>query len=175
MRGLKLNAAEGFPFPFPENAYELMWNHKLKNKTIGGVRYNNQFVPTADGAYQVTVGTFGIGNRPGRFDVTIEIPSPDEPTRREFFRRKLPGIAATAIDAVARSLAYCSFAHLHEVLRLSGLYAIHAGRAERNDEDLSRAARDVAASHESAVDGFRPKLEVPFGLQHLQALREKEQ
>ncbi len=44
-------AAEGFPFPFPENAYELMWNHKLKPKGTGGVRYNNQVAPTRDGKY----------------------------------------------------------------------------------------------------------------------------
>ena len=50
-----LNAAEGFPFPFPENAYELMWNHKLKYKGIGGVRYNNQIAPTADGKFTTTV------------------------------------------------------------------------------------------------------------------------
>lgn len=50
-----INAAEGFPFPFPENAYELMWNHKLKYKGIGGVRYNNQIAPTAGGSYSVTV------------------------------------------------------------------------------------------------------------------------
>ena len=50
-----LNAAEGFPFPFPENAYELMWNHKLKYKGTGGVRYNNQVAPTTDGDYTVTV------------------------------------------------------------------------------------------------------------------------
>jgi hypothetical protein len=48
-------AAEGFPFPFPENAYELMWNHKLKYKGIGGVRYNNQIAPTPDGKFSVTV------------------------------------------------------------------------------------------------------------------------
>jgi len=50
-----VNAAEGFPFPFPENAHELMWNHKLKYKGIGGVRYNNQLAPTADGKFSVTV------------------------------------------------------------------------------------------------------------------------
>ena len=50
-----IDAAEGFPFPFPENAYELMWNHKLKFKDIGGVRYNNQVAPTTDGNYNVTV------------------------------------------------------------------------------------------------------------------------
>jgi hypothetical protein len=50
-----LGAAEGFPFPFPENAYELMWNHKLKYKGIGGIRYNTQIAPTADGNFSVTV------------------------------------------------------------------------------------------------------------------------
>lgn len=49
------NASTGFPFPFPENAYELMWNHKLKYKGIGGVRYNNQIAPTSGGDYSVTV------------------------------------------------------------------------------------------------------------------------
>ncbi len=50
-----LGAAEGFPFPFPENAYELMWNHKLKYKGTGGVRYNTQIAPTASGKFSVTV------------------------------------------------------------------------------------------------------------------------
>jgi hypothetical protein len=45
--------AEGFPFPFPENAYELMLNHKMKYKGSGGVRYNNQVAPTASGRYTV--------------------------------------------------------------------------------------------------------------------------
>ncbi len=46
-----LDVAEGFPFPFPESPYELMWNHKLKYKGTGGFRYNNQVAPTADGNY----------------------------------------------------------------------------------------------------------------------------
>src|SRR5210317_2153424 len=50
-----LDAAEGFPFPFPENAYELMWNHKLKYKGVGGTRYNTQIAPTANGSFSVTV------------------------------------------------------------------------------------------------------------------------
>jgi hypothetical protein len=50
-----VDAAEGFPFPFPENAYELMWNHKLKYKGVGGVRYNNQIAPTASGKFTQTV------------------------------------------------------------------------------------------------------------------------
>ncbi|GAB4186187.1 MAG: DUF1329 domain-containing protein [Wenzhouxiangellaceae bacterium] len=48
-----VDASYGFPFPFPENAYELMWNHKLKYKGIGGVRYNNQVAPTSGGDYSV--------------------------------------------------------------------------------------------------------------------------
>ena len=63
-----LDAAEGFPFPFPENAYELIWNHKLKYKGIGGVRYNNQIAPTAGGAFSVTVireELLGLYYKPG--------------------------------------------------------------------------------------------------------------
>ena len=47
------NVSEGFPFPLPQNAYELMWNHKLKYKGTGGVRYNNQVAPTANGSFQL--------------------------------------------------------------------------------------------------------------------------
>ncbi|NCO20224.1 MAG: DUF1329 domain-containing protein, partial [Gammaproteobacteria bacterium] len=47
------DASEGFPFPLAQNAYHLMWNHKLKYKGIGGTRYNNQVAPTSSGAYQL--------------------------------------------------------------------------------------------------------------------------
>jgi hypothetical protein len=47
------DVAEGFPFPIPQNAYELMWNHKLKYKGTGGTRYNNQVAPTARGSFQL--------------------------------------------------------------------------------------------------------------------------
>lgn len=47
------DVAEGFPFPLPQNAYELIWNHKLKYKGIGLTRYNNQVVPTSGGSYQL--------------------------------------------------------------------------------------------------------------------------
>ncbi len=46
-------AAEGFPFPIPQNAYEVMWNHKLKYKGVALLRWNNQVAPTATGAYNV--------------------------------------------------------------------------------------------------------------------------
>ncbi len=47
------DVAEGFPFPIPQNAYELIWNHKLKYKGIGGTRYNNQVAPTTRGSFQL--------------------------------------------------------------------------------------------------------------------------
>ena len=47
------NCAEGFPFPIPNNAYEVIWNHKMKYKGISGVRFANQAAPSASGAYQM--------------------------------------------------------------------------------------------------------------------------
>ena len=47
------DVAEGFPFPIPQNAFELVWNHKLKYKGTGGTRFWNQVVPTARGAHQL--------------------------------------------------------------------------------------------------------------------------
>ncbi len=47
------DVAEGFPFPLPQNAYELVWNHKMKYKGTGGIRFWNQAVPTARGSYQL--------------------------------------------------------------------------------------------------------------------------
>ncbi len=44
-------ASLGFPFPVPQNGYELVWNHKLKYKSTGGMRWANQVAPTASGAY----------------------------------------------------------------------------------------------------------------------------
>lgn len=45
------NASYGFPFPIPQNGYEPIWNHKLKFKSTGGMRWANQVAPTATGAY----------------------------------------------------------------------------------------------------------------------------
>ncbi len=44
-------ASLGFPFPIPQNGYDLIWNHKLKYKSTGGMRWANQVAPTATGAY----------------------------------------------------------------------------------------------------------------------------
>ncbi|WP_225444406.1 DUF1329 domain-containing protein [Pseudomarimonas arenosa] len=46
-------AAEGMPFPIPQNAYEVMWNHKLKYKGVGIARWNNQAALTASGDFNM--------------------------------------------------------------------------------------------------------------------------
>lgn len=45
------NVAEGFPFPIPQDGYEVIWNHKLKYKGVSVRRWANQAAPTATGAY----------------------------------------------------------------------------------------------------------------------------
>jgi hypothetical protein len=47
------NCAEGLPFPIPQNAYEVIWNHKLKYKGVAVQRWANQAAPTATGAYSL--------------------------------------------------------------------------------------------------------------------------
>jgi hypothetical protein len=47
------DCAEGLPFPIPKDAYEVIWNHKLKYKGIAVQRWANQVAPTASGSYSV--------------------------------------------------------------------------------------------------------------------------
>jgi hypothetical protein len=114
-----------------------------------------------------------VNNRPGRFDVVIELPPPDLATRLEFLRGKLPAMDAAVIEKVAAQTDRLSFAHLQEILRLSGLTAIHAGRDERSAEDLLSATEAVVATNEDAVRGFPVKPEVPFGLLPLHESRRR--
>jgi hypothetical protein len=46
-----VDAAEGFPFPIPADAYEVIWNHKLKFKGVAARRHANQVTPTAGGEF----------------------------------------------------------------------------------------------------------------------------
>jgi hypothetical protein len=58
-----LNVAEGLPFPFPENARELMWNHRLRYKGTGSKRHISLVAPTASGAFNevtMTIETLGL-------------------------------------------------------------------------------------------------------------------
>jgi hypothetical protein len=107
-----------------------------------------------------------INNRPGRFDVVIEIDRPDRSMRLEMLRRKLPEVDRATLEAVADATDGLSFAHVLEILRLSGFAAIADGRTTRTEADLLGACETVKRCNEDARRGFPPKLDVPFGLQH---------
>jgi hypothetical protein len=108
-----------------------------------------------------------VNNRPGRFDACIELSPPDAALRGQFFRSKLPTLAEEFVATVIANSEGLSFAHLQELLRLSGLRAINAGRRERTADDVLTSLADVKESHEAAMKGFLPKLEMPFGLGYL--------
>jgi hypothetical protein len=105
-----------------------------------------------------------INNRPGRFDVVIELPCPDPALRQQFFQTHLAGAARETIEQLTRQSANLSFAHLHEIIRLAGLLAIHDQSPTRTDDHLISAARLVAESHQAARNGFPLAPEAPFGL-----------
>ena len=109
-----------------------------------------------------------VNNRPGRFDTSIELLPPEAALRERFLKSRLPELSdALAAELVAGSDGL-SFAHLQELLRLSGLRAIHGGRSARSAEDLTSSLADVKASHDMATKGFSAmKLDMPFGLSHL--------
>jgi hypothetical protein len=105
-----------------------------------------------------------INNRPGRFDVVIEVKSPGRELRAEFLRKKLNGLCEETIAKATAGTEELSFAHLQEVLRLSGLFALEGERAARSEEDVMRAVKVVREGFEDGVRGFERKPEAPFGL-----------
>ncbi len=107
-----------------------------------------------------------VNNRPGRFDVTIELPNPNTGLRRQFLDRNLPDLPDETRGKAADKADGLSFAHLREVLRLSGLLAIEAGRDNRDAADVLKAVDLVRDGHDRAARGFPKPPELPFGLQH---------
>jgi hypothetical protein len=68
------NCAEGFPFPVPQGAKELVWNHKLKYKGLSVLSYSNQVAPTAGGAYtlvKLQEQVLGLYYKPGNTTESI--------------------------------------------------------------------------------------------------------
>jgi SpoVK/Ycf46/Vps4 family AAA+-type ATPase len=116
-----------------------------------------------------------VNNRPGRFDVVMEVASPDEALRLRFLTQRLPDASAESLREAARATSGLAFAHLHEVLRLSGFLALAAGRSARTDDDVVAAARQVRQAHDDARRGFPTPLEMPFGLAHIRAARRDQQ
>jgi hypothetical protein len=113
-----------------------------------------------------------INNRPGRFDVVIEIPCPDDATRLAFLAARLADVAEPTRAKLAALTDGFSFAHLHELLRVSGLRAIHDGRDRRTDADLLAAVETLRSTIEDAARGFPGKPELPFGLHHIRTVRQ---
>lgn len=48
-----LDAAEGIPFPIPQNGSEIIWNHKMKYKGISAARWTNLAPVTAGGQFNM--------------------------------------------------------------------------------------------------------------------------
>ena len=68
------NCAEGLPFPIPQAAQEVIWNHKLKYKGVAIQRWNNQVAPTTSGAYSVVrlrEELMGLYYKPGNTSASI--------------------------------------------------------------------------------------------------------
>jgi hypothetical protein len=117
-----------------------------------------------------------LNNRPGRFDVVIELPSPDQSLRHQFFQTHLtkPGLTNTdaeTIQTLARQSRGLSFAHLHEIIRLAGLLAIHDQSPTRTPHHLITAANLVIESDTVARNGFPTPPEAPFGLAQFRRTR----
>jgi len=67
-----VDVAEGFPFPFPDNAEELIWNHRLRYKGTGSVRHLSLVAPTARGAFNEVMMTVKTTNPYYRQGETLE-------------------------------------------------------------------------------------------------------
>lgn len=68
------NCAEGFPFPIPQNGFEVIWNHKLKYKGVSFSRFANQAAPSASGAFTLTAireDGLGLYYKPGNTTESI--------------------------------------------------------------------------------------------------------
>lgn len=47
------DAAEGIPFPIPQNGQEVIWNHKMKYKGVSSARWANQAAVTTGGQFNL--------------------------------------------------------------------------------------------------------------------------
>ncbi len=108
-----------------------------------------------------------LSNRPGRFDVTIELPCPRRPARELYFRTRLLEIDLETVGRLVEGSEGLSFSHMEEIVRLSGLLALKSGRDVRITDDVLSAMRMTREAFDAAVSGFVRKPESPFGLRPL--------
>ncbi|MDB5326332.1 MAG: ATPase, partial [Phycisphaerales bacterium] len=105
-----------------------------------------------------------VSNRPGRFDVVIELPPPDEAQRQAYLRSKLLEMDVATLDAAVSVSREMSFAHLEEIVHLSGMIAIQDGREFRLAADVNAAVDHVRRAFNTARRGYTKLPEAPFGL-----------
>jgi ATP-dependent 26S proteasome regulatory subunit len=92
--------------------------------------------------------------------------------RSAFLTRKLSlQIEGTMIQRLVKLTDGLSFAHLQELLRLSGMHAINDGRDSRSETDLLTAAELIRESNDDARRGFPVKSDLKFGLGYLRTLK----
>lgn len=112
-----------------------------------------------------------LSNRPGRFDVVMELPSPDKDQRRQFLASRLLELDSATIDKTIAATEQMSFAHLEEIVQLSGMIAIRADREFRLPTDVSEALDHVRRAFNTARSGYAKLPETPFGLAGLRSLK----
>ncbi|MCY2927995.1 MAG: ATP-binding protein [Planctomycetota bacterium] len=95
-----------------------------------------------------------INNRPGRFDVVVEIPSPGRACRSEYLTRRCGQVVPEVLDRLVDETDGMSFAHLAEILQVSGLRAIRNERDMRIQEDWLAALEAVKTCNQAARSGF---------------------
>lgn len=87
-----------------------------------------------------------LAQRPGRVDLAVEIPLPDEDARRQLIRlyADLVGFSEEAIAAAARASAGTTASYAKELVRRAVLRAAIAER-DPSDEDLAAATDELQA------------------------------
>ena len=95
-----------------------------------------------------------INNRPGRFDVVVEIPSPDRQSREDYLSRICGDVDPELLERLVSGTDAMSFAHLAEILRVSGFRAIRGEREVRTGEDWLEALEAVKTCNQAARSGF---------------------
>lgn len=109
--------------------------------------------PDADIAFVMTTNHVQIleealAARPGRVDLGIEIPLPDDTDRRRLFRRYAQGLplSAEAVDTAADRAHGTTGSFAKELLRGTVLRAALRGDAAPNDDDLTATLDELLAS-----------------------------
>ena len=116
-----------------------------------------------------------INNRPGRFDVAVEVAPPDKPMRRQFLAGgRIGQLGDDVLDRTAADTDGLSFGHLRELETLSGLRAVAAGRSTRAAVDVADAVQLVVDGHRRAGDGFAPPPGSGFGLKSSRRVRDED-